>query len=287
VNFNFFYQGVVKMKMSKKPLISIITVVFNGEEHISECIDSVIKQTYKNIEHIIIDGGSKDKTIEIIKRFNDQISYWVSEPDNGIYDAMNKGSSIAKGDYALFLNSDDYLFNENSVEKAVNAAISKTSLPLLVVGQIIHAIKDREIINWKYPLTNDDLSQGNPPHPSTFIHSSIYRRFPYKTMYSFAGDYDLWEALRNNGLYNVCFVDSIISVFRMGGASTSGDNEFMVTVELELSNYINRREFSLSTLIRSRLKYKIKNIIVLIIGQNNFHRIISYRSYLAWRNKNY
>ena len=271
------------MKANKKPLISIITVVYNGERYISECIDSVINQTYSNIEHIIIDGDSKDKTVEIIKGFDNQVSFWISEPDNGIYDAMNKGSSIAKGEYALFLNSDDYLFDKNSIENAVNMAISKDSPPLLVVGQIIHAVKGREFESWKYPLRADDLLQGNPPHPSTLIHSSIYKSFPYKTMYRFAGDYELWEMLRGKGLYDVCFVDNIISVFRMGGVSTSGDNEFMVTVELELSNYIHKREFSLSTLIKSRLKYKLKNILISIMGQNNFHRMISYRGHLTRR----
>jgi len=83
--------------MKNKPLISIVTVVYNGEEFLEETIKSVVSQTYKNIEYIIIDGGSTDGTVDIIKKYEDKIDYWVSEPDSGIYDAMNKGIDKASG----------------------------------------------------------------------------------------------------------------------------------------------------------------------------------------------
>ncbi len=94
--------------MINAPLISIITVVYNGEKYLKQAIESVINQTYKNIEYIIIDGGSTDNTLNIIKNYHQNISKWVSEPDNGLYDAMNKGIKLATGELIGMVNSDDW-----------------------------------------------------------------------------------------------------------------------------------------------------------------------------------
>tara|TARA_X000000950_G_scaffold205530_1_gene247237 strand:+ start:14957 stop:15784 length:828 start_codon:yes stop_codon:yes gene_type:complete len=95
------------IKEIKKPKLSVITVVLNGENYLEETIKSVLSQQYKNFEYIIIDGGSTDGTLEIIKRYNNELEYWVSEKDKGIYDAFNKGMMLAKGDYIGIANSDD------------------------------------------------------------------------------------------------------------------------------------------------------------------------------------
>lgn len=95
---------------------SIVTISLNSEEDIETTIVSVAEQTYKNREHIIIDGGSQDSTVEIIRKHDEHLSYWTSEPDNGIADAMNKGIEHATGDYILFINSDDFLINSKALE---------------------------------------------------------------------------------------------------------------------------------------------------------------------------
>ncbi|MGE0089283.1 MAG: glycosyltransferase family 2 protein [Bacteroidales bacterium] len=106
--------------MNNIPKISIITVVFNSEKFIEATIKSILNQTFKNVEYIIIDGNSKDKTVDIIKAYEDKISNWISEPDKGLYDAMNKGVLRAKGEYILFINSGDKLFNDTTLEDIFN-----------------------------------------------------------------------------------------------------------------------------------------------------------------------
>lgn len=104
------------------PLLSVITVVFNNVKDIERTIKSVIQQSYTNIEFIVIDGGSSDGTLDTIKKYKNQINHLISEPDNGIYDAMNKGLLLAKGDYVLFMNSGDEIYEKDTVQKVFSSA---------------------------------------------------------------------------------------------------------------------------------------------------------------------
>ena len=115
-------QGLYKQDKLEQPLISVITVVYNGEEYLEQTIQSVINQAYGNVEYIIVDGGSTDGTLEIIQKYNDFIDYWISAPDKGIYDAMNKGTTLASGRYTLHINADDLLFQPNSLDLAYGDA---------------------------------------------------------------------------------------------------------------------------------------------------------------------
>jgi glycosyltransferase involved in cell wall biosynthesis len=110
-------KGYFKKSFNDNPLVSIITVVFNGAEHIEQTIKSVISQTYPNIEYIIIDGGSIDGTLDIIKKYENNVDYFVSEPDRGIYDAMNKGIDLANGEWLNFMNAGDSFYNEEVLNK--------------------------------------------------------------------------------------------------------------------------------------------------------------------------
>lgn len=103
----------------KSPLISIITIALNADKYIEQTIQSVLSQTYKNIEYIIVDGGSTDRTVHIINKYNDKIDHFISEKDEGIADAMNKGVALATGDYVVFLHADDYFRSDSSLEKAL------------------------------------------------------------------------------------------------------------------------------------------------------------------------
>ncbi len=105
------------MNLQNNPLVTIVTVSYNVVSTIERTILSVVNQTYSNIEYIIIDGGSTDGTVDIIKKYMDKIAYWVSEPDKGIYDAMNKGILMAKGQWINFMNSGDYLYSNDVISQ--------------------------------------------------------------------------------------------------------------------------------------------------------------------------
>lgn len=101
--------------MAKQPLVSIVTVTFNAEQFLERTIQSVLNQTYPSIEYLIIDGESTDGTLDIIKKYESQITHWISEKDNGLYDAMNKGIQLAKGEYIWFMNAGDEIYQENTL----------------------------------------------------------------------------------------------------------------------------------------------------------------------------
>jgi glycosyltransferase involved in cell wall biosynthesis len=156
--------------ISPAPLVSIITIVYNGEKSIERAIKSIADQTYPHIEYIVIDGGSKDRTVEILKKWNHKISHWVSEPDRGIADAFNKGVRVAKGSIIGFVNSDDW-YNPDTVEKIVPYFKSFD-----VVYGDVQFWKDGKKAHRTF-ATHTKLKQGmSLAHPAVFVAADIYRQ---------------------------------------------------------------------------------------------------------------
>jgi len=145
--------------MSETPVISIITVIYNGVKLLPGTIDSVIGQTYPAIEYIIIDGGSSDGTVEIIEKYADQINQWISEPDKGLYDAMNKGLKMATGDFVWFMNAGDHIYAPNTVEKMMEKWQPDTDI---LYGEVMLVDDARKELGTRSATTKQKLT--NPLH---------------------------------------------------------------------------------------------------------------------------
>jgi glycosyltransferase involved in cell wall biosynthesis len=210
------------------PLVTIITVVFNGEKYLEQTIQSVINQNYDNVEYIIIDGGSTDGTVDIIRKYEDRIDYWVSEPDNGIYDAMNKGISLSTGNIIGIINSDDFY-----VDDAIVIVVQKYKEYLnpdckkqLIIGGSMFGIDDNNHIRCKIYKTKkyfDANIDKNMPvnHPTTFIDFNLYTTVGvFNTKYKIAADYDLIYRSYCSQVAEFVLIDDFIASMRSGGLST-------------------------------------------------------------------
>ncbi|MCU7835980.1 MAG: glycosyltransferase [gamma proteobacterium symbiont of Taylorina sp.] len=198
-----------------KPLISIITVVYNGEKHLEQTIKSVLEQTYDNVEYIIIDGGSIDGTLGIIKQYEELIDYWVSEPDNGIYSAMNKGISLCSGKYVAFLNADDW-YNLNTLT-IVAQAINKNNCDYFFGN--IDMLKKDVVVSVFTPKLKNYKTEMPFPHPSLFVKRSILLKLGFNETYKIYADYSLALLLMINN-YSYCYINKTLAYFRVGGVST-------------------------------------------------------------------
>ena len=210
------------MSLSNAPKISIITVCYQAVGTIEQTIVNVIDQTYSNVEYIIIDGASNDGTVDIIKRYQDQIAYWISEPDTGIYEAMNKGINKASGDYVYFLGADDCLFNANCMETI--SCYLQTSQPDVLCGRI-YVVDD--VLGTKMqrltgrPLTCEEVFCGLiAPHQGMFVRSDLMKQYKYNEHYRIAGDYDLFLRLIKDGR-SIQYVDEIVAFYSNGGIGCS------------------------------------------------------------------
>jgi glycosyltransferase involved in cell wall biosynthesis len=209
------------------PLVSIVTVTFNSEKTIDHTITSILNQTYSRIQHIIIDGLSTDKTLLIINNFKEkykQKNYQlnlISEKDSGIYDAMNKGISLAVGDYISILNSDDFYFNGNVIQDVVKIMSESKSEFLYGDIQFVDP-KNPKLVKrvWKAGRGNF-LNGWNPPHPSTFVSKSIYNQLgSFDSNFRISSDYDfMFRVLHKNKVSSI-YLDRVLVSMRLGGKST-------------------------------------------------------------------
>lgn len=170
--------------------ISIITVVYNAAATIEQTILSVVKQDYSNIEYIIVDGGSTDGTLEIIKKYEDKIEHWVSEPDYGIYDAMNKGLTYATGDYIYYLGADDCLLAPNSISQVVSFLQDNPEVDVLCASvMMVDTVYRIEKVYSSNFSEADVLSGYNTPHQGMFVRREILQKHRFDTSYHIAADY--------------------------------------------------------------------------------------------------
>lgn len=211
-------KGILKKNTPNEPLISIVTVVYNGEKFIESAIQSIIEQTYKNIEYIIVDGNSTDSTLDIIKKYDNKIDYWLSENDTGIYDAMNKGISLCNGDFIGILNSDDF-YNLETCEKIKDSIIKYPTIDIFH-GNIEHVTFNGSKLYLSKPKHESKLKTGMVMrHPSCFISKKWYQfQGGYDTNLKIASDFKfLYQSYKNGASFK--YLDFCITFMREGGIS--------------------------------------------------------------------
>ncbi|HJP63930.1 MAG TPA: glycosyltransferase family 2 protein [Mucilaginibacter sp.] len=216
-----------------KPTISIITVCYFSEATIESTILSVLSQDYPQIEYIIIDGGSTDKTLEIISKYKGNISKLISEPDKGIYDAMNKGIAMATGDIIGILNSDDIFFTNSVISDVVSVFTSDKNVDA-VYGNIAYFTggdKGKTVRTWiTKPYYDTFFDDGEvPPHPSLFVKKSVYDAIgTYFPGFKISSDYEfMFRAFKVNG-YQSYHLNKFVVNMRMGGESTKSLKNILI-----------------------------------------------------------
>lgn len=203
--------------------ISVISVVYNSCHSLNETILSILGQTYDDVEYIVIDGGSDDGSVEIIKHYAENIKYWCTEKDNGIYDAMNKGLSRASGDFVIFINSGDMFCSPNTISEFVNKV---TDINSVYYGNALYVNKLRKDMVWRGgAFSKYRLSKTNICHQTIFYPKIIFSRYRFNPKYKLFAD---WAYnMQIYSLANFTYIDQDISYYDdMGVSALNNDEEF-------------------------------------------------------------
>ena len=242
--------------------VSIITVTYNSAKTIVDTIESVLQQTYPHIEYIVVDGGSKDDTIEQVKRFEtafgDRLK-WVSEPDKGIYDAMNKGIAMASGDVVGILNSDDYFTSKQVIANMVKAFNEDIDA---VYGDIhfIHDDQPQKCVRYYSskcfrPLW---LRFGfMPAHPSFYLRKSVYEKVGnYRLDYRIGADYEMMVRLFYKHKIKGKYLSQDFVTMRMGGASTRNVRSRLILINEDVRACRENGVYTNTLMICTKFIYK-------------------------------
>ena len=201
--------------------ISIITVSYSSASTIRDTFESVLNQTYSDIDYVVIDGNSSDETILIIKEYEQKFNgrmHWISEPDNGLYDAMNKGIKMSSGEIIGILNSDDYYASNNVLTQVVDTISSKNTDSCY--GNLLYVKKNKPYRYWRSGPHKSFKYGWMPPHPSLFIKKNIYEKFGYYRLdCGTAADYELMLRFLEKEKVTTQWIDELLVIMRVGGIS--------------------------------------------------------------------
>ncbi len=203
--------------MAKEPTFSVITVCLNEGQGMRATCESVVGQRLKDFEWIVLDGGSTDDTLGILSEYEDSVTHLVSEPDGGIYDAMNKGLALAAGEYVVFMNGGDRFASPEVLELVASAPRRD-----LIYGDLYYDEIGGRRVSYPDEIKPGYLLKRMAPHQATFYRRSLFERFGgYDTSYRIAGDYDLFVRLLEKGRVSHHHIAIPLAVFVLGGVSGS------------------------------------------------------------------
>ncbi len=240
------------------PLLSIITINRNNADGLDKTIQSVISQSYEDFEYIVIDGNSTDHSIDIIKKYNSNINYWVSETDKGIYNAMNKGIAKANGNYVLFLNSGDYLVN-NDVLKSV---FEKQQTADIIYGNMQIDWGNGKITSGKMPdkITFKQMYIDTLWHPVSFIKKTLFDKYGlYNEIYKVVADYDFFFKVIIINNVTTYHINVDIAMYNLNGLSSLPENKALEQAERRkvIERYLPQSiiDFAIDTIVPDKLSF--------------------------------
>jgi len=205
--------------------ISIVTPAFNSAKTIQHTIESVARQTYPNVEYIIVDGGSKDATAKIVAQYDDVVDIFISEPDRGVYDAMNKGIRMASGDVVAILNSDDF-YTHSRVLEQIAAAFRQSGVDSVYgdLQYVNHYHPNQIVRHWESGgfVRENFLAGWMPPHPAFFVKKSVYQRYGlFNLSLRSSADYELMLRFLYKHRISTSYVQDVLVRMRTGGMSNA------------------------------------------------------------------
>lgn len=213
--------------------LTIITVNRNNANGLKKTIESVLNQDFNDFEYIVIDGGSSDKSVEIIYNYSEKFSYWCSEHDSGIYNAMNKGILKAKGEYLLFLNSGDFLTSDNVLADIIKIGLTKDivrcACKITKNGEVVYTVHAKE------PFTFKTLYFQGIPHQSTFIKRDLFEKYGlYREDFAYNSDIEFWYRTLIFGTATTESIDIALANYNLEGISTGNVSEKFVSEQKEI-----------------------------------------------------
>lgn len=247
-------------------LVSIITVTLNSKTVLNDCLDSVANQSHDNIEHIVIDGGSTDGTLTLLNSKRKNLAILISEPDNGIYDAMNKGIAFARGDIVGILNSDDFYVNDQIISNVNKIFTDDPSLGACYADLVyVDRHKAQKTIRYfkSSKFVKGLFAKGwNPPHPTFFVRRSIYNKFGlFNLNYRLASDIDLMFRFLEIHKIKTKYVPEIWVKMRLGGTTNKSlknifkQNQEVLKAFREQGLRINTISFLINKIINRLIQY--------------------------------
>lgn len=214
-----YIENILYFCGKKDMLFTIVTINYNNKEGLYHTIESVLGQSFHDFEFVVIDGGSTDGSVEVIKEFQNMMSYWISEKDSGIYNAMNKGVAKAHGDYCIFMNSGDCFYDKNVLEQVAENMTNED----VIVGKV--AIDDKNTIISPPPLDGEltlyHLYSGAIPHQGSFIRKELLQRYPYDESLKISSDWKFFIQTLILDNCSVNFLDLFVARYDLDGVSTS------------------------------------------------------------------
>lgn len=248
--------------------ISIITVCYNSEKYIRTAIESVLSQSYDNIEYILVDGGSKDNTVSIIKDyeplFNDRMR-WVSEPDKGLYDAMNKGVRMATGDIIGLINSDDLFCDNHAVEKVINVFTKQRELDSVYADlfYVSQSDTDKIVRRWVTGKQKAFKNGWHPAHPTLYIKKEVYEKFGYFNLdFKLAADFEIMLRFLEKFKISTFYLQEALVKMRLGGETNKSFkniyNQNVECIKAFTTNgvFVNKMLYPFLRMIPKLLQYK-------------------------------